>query len=94
MNKQLITAALWLMGVISILSMWVVNAITTVSEPYWYIEYTLNGNEQYEAQVITITDNDGPVTVDWDYPAEKSEDSKEQNKKKNKNDKKEKKDNK
>jgi D-tyrosyl-tRNA(Tyr) deacylase len=40
------------------------------------------------------SDNDGPVTVDWDYPTKKSEDPKEQNKKKSKNEKKEKKDNK
>ena len=33
------------------------------------------------------SDNDGPVTVDWDYPGEKQEDSKEKNNKKNKNDK-------
>ena len=36
------------------------------------------------------SENDGPVTVDWDYPGEKQEDSKEKNIKKNKNGKKDK----
>ena len=64
MNKHLIRATLWLMGMMGTLAIWVVNAeTTTVSEPYWHINYTLNGNENFEAQVITITDWTDTITI-------------------------------
>jgi hypothetical protein len=32
------------------------QATANVTEPYGHIEYDLNGNEHFEAQVITISD--------------------------------------
>ena len=61
MKKNLLYTALWLMGLMGTLTIWVVSAETTISEPYWHIEYTLNENENFEAQVITITGDDGTV---------------------------------
>ena len=49
------------MGIMVTLAIWVVNAEPLVSEPYGHIEYTLNGNENFEAQVITVTGDDGTV---------------------------------
>ena len=45
------------------LAIWVVNATTTISEPYGHIDYTLNGNENFEAQVITITSGNESITI-------------------------------
>ena len=61
MHTHLIKSTLWLMGIMVTLAIWVVNAEPLVSEPYGHIEYTLNGNENFEAQVITVTGDDGTV---------------------------------
>ena len=63
MYKHLFYTALWLMGIMGTLAIWVVNATTTISEPYWHIDYTLNGNEDFEAKVITITDWIDIITI-------------------------------
>ncbi len=51
------------MGLMGTLAIWVVNAETTISEPYGHIDYTLNGNENFEAQVITITNWTDTITI-------------------------------
>ena len=37
--------------------------------------------------MLVDSQNDGPVTIDWEYPNEKVEESKEKNQKKGKNEK-------
>ena len=61
MYKHLFRIVLWVVWILGMMSLWVVNAETTISEPYGHIEYTLNGNENFEAQVITVTGDDGTV---------------------------------
>ena len=63
MKKNLFYTALWLMGLMGTLAIWVVNAETTISEPYGHIDYKLNGNEDFEAQVITITSWTDIITI-------------------------------
>ena len=61
MAKNLFYSALSLIGIMGALSLWVVNA--EVSEPYGHVEYTLNENKDFEAQVITITDWEDTITI-------------------------------
>jgi D-tyrosyl-tRNA(Tyr) deacylase len=42
---------------------------------------------EFGEYMLIDSQNDGPVTIDWEYPNEKVEDSKEKNAKKNKNEK-------
>ena len=63
MTKNLFYTALWLMGIMGTLAIWVVNAETTISEPYGHIDYMLNENEPFEAQVITITSWTDIITI-------------------------------
>ena len=63
MKKHILKSVLSLIGIMGALAIWVVNATTTISEPYGHIDYTLNGNEDFEAQVITITDWTDTITI-------------------------------
>ena len=63
MNKNLIYTALLFMGIMGILAIWVVKADTIVTEPYGNINYTLNWNENFNAQVITITNWIDTITI-------------------------------
>ena len=63
MKKNLLYTAIWLMGLMGTLAIWVVSAETTISEPYGHIDYTLNDNENFEAQFITITDWTDTITI-------------------------------
>ena len=63
MTKNLFYTALWLMGLMGTLAIWVVSAETTISEPYGHIDYMLNENEPFEAKVITITDWTDTITI-------------------------------
>ena len=42
---------------------------------------------EFGEYMLIDSQNDGPVTIDWEYPTEKIEDAKEKNPKKNKNEK-------
>ena len=60
MKKGLVCMVIFFIGILSI---WIVNAETLISKPYWHIDYTLNENEPFEAQVITITDWIDIITI-------------------------------
>ena len=63
MTKNLLYTALWLMGIMGTLAIWVVNAETLVSEPYGHVEYTLNQNKEFDAKMITITNWTDTITI-------------------------------
>ena len=65
MYKHLFRTALWLMGLMGTLAIWVVNAETTITHYTWSnISYTLNWNELFTwVWTITITDWTDTITI-------------------------------
>ena len=64
MKKNLLYAALWLMGLMGTLAIWVVNAETIISHYTWSnIEYRLNDHTEHFTWVWTITITDWTDTI-------------------------------
>ncbi len=63
MYKYLFRNVLWAVWIFWILSLGVVNAETAITPPYGTINYILNENENFTAQVITITDWIDTITL-------------------------------
>ena len=63
MKKSLLYTALWLMGLMGALAIWVVNAATITHYTWSNIEYRLNNDTQHFTWVWTITITDWKDTI-------------------------------